>query len=261
MTDDVTNPDGPACISCGGRPLKVKKRRLCDSCYCRWQRYGDPAGGGPKLGMTPLERFNYYVPDQSDPAACWLWTGPTLGREVCDYGRLYIGEGAEQRYVLVHRWSYEHFVKPIPDGLEIDHVKARGCVSTLCCNPAHLEPVPHKINIARGDGVGARNAAKECCPKCGADYTLSPAGKRECRPCVNARMREWLRETGRTTGEGSGSRNRGKEWCDNGHEYTPENTYTRPATASKPGGGRDCKICRKERKRKAARRLRGLDAA
>jgi hypothetical protein len=204
--------------------------------------------------MTPLERFNYYVPDQSDPAACWLWTGPTIGREVCDYGRLYVGEAADQRMVLAHRWSYEHFVEPIPDGLEIDHVKDRGCTSTLCCNPAHLEPVPHKINVLRGDAPSAKHARKECCPKCGADYTLSPAGKRECRPCVNARMREWMLETGRTTGEGTNAWRLALTHCSQNHEYTEENTYRNPKT-----GNRDCKICRGIRRNKSAKKIR--DAA
>lgn len=249
--------DLDACVSCGGKPLKVKKRRLCDSCYCRWQRYGDPNGGGPKAGLSQVERFNYYVPDQSDPAACWLWTGPTIGRDVCDYGRLYVGEGGGSRFVLAHRWSYEHFVRPIPDGLEIDHVKDRGCVTTLCVNPAHLEPVPHKVNLERGSGVGAVNSAKDCCPKCGGDYEVSADGKRRsCRPCVNARMRDWMAETGRTTGEGSGARQREKTHCPQDHEYTPENTYVHPKT-----GARDCKICRRDRRNESAARVRARKQA
>jgi hypothetical protein len=199
VADSVTIPDEPPCISCGGGPLKVKKRQLCDACYCRWQKHGDPAAGGPRLGLSPLERFNYYVPDQSDPRACWIWTGPTLSREACDYGRLYMGDGAEQRLVLAHRWSYEHFVDTIPEGLEIDHVKERGCRSTLCVNPAHLEPVTHKINLMRGDGVGSVNARKECCPKCGGPYTIYD-GYRLCRPCTNENTRRRTLETGRTAG-------------------------------------------------------------
>ena len=35
-----------------------------------------------------------------------------------------------------------------------------------------------------------------------------------------------------------------KTHCVNGHEYTPENTYPRPATC---GGKRDCRACIRER--------------
>lgn len=52
--------------------------------------------------------------------------------------------------MLGHRLSYKHFVGPIPDGLDIDHVKARGCRFRSCINPAHLEPVTRPVNIRRG---------------------------------------------------------------------------------------------------------------
>jgi HNH endonuclease len=253
VTDFPTPPE-TACVSCGGGPIFVKKRLLCRLCYNRWQRYRDPAAGGPRQGLTPLERFNYYVPDQSDPLGCWIWTGPTLGREVCDYGRLFMGDDAEQRLVLVHRWSYEHFVEAIPDGCEIDHVKNRGCRSTLCVNPAHLEPVTHKVNVERGESPSAQHARKECCPQCGGPYAQHK-GKRRCLPCYNARAREWMLETGRTTGEGKGARHREKTHCTKKHEYTPENTYVNPKT-----GGRDCQICRAERRERSKRKMRGLAA-
>jgi hypothetical protein len=258
---EATSPSPPsdACVSCGGGPILVKKRQLCRPCYCRWQKHGDPQGGGLRRGLSPLERFNFYVPGQSNPLGCWLWTGPTLGREVCDYGRLFIGDDGGGRYVLAHRWSYEHFVKPIPDGLEIDHVKDRGCSSTLCVNPAHLEPVIHKVSVARGEAPSAQHGRKECCSQCGGPYT-DYEGKRQCRPCTNARMREWMRETGRTTGEGKGARQREKTRCPQDHEYTPENTYYRPATSSKPGG-RDCKTCRGERRNRSAAKMRAQKRA
>jgi hypothetical protein len=47
--------------------------------------------------------------------------------------------------VLAHRWAYEHFIGPIPAGLEIDHL----CRVRHCVNPAHLEPVTKSENRRR----------------------------------------------------------------------------------------------------------------
>ncbi|WP_425393594.1 HNH endonuclease signature motif containing protein [Agromyces subbeticus] len=54
------------------------------------------------------------------------------------------------RRVRVHRWVYELANGPIAHGDVIDHVQARGCGSTLCCNPAHLESVSVAENTRRG---------------------------------------------------------------------------------------------------------------
>lgn len=94
------------------------------------------------------------------------------------------------RYVLAHRLSYELFIGPIPDGLEIDHVRARGCRYRDCINPAHLEAVTHAINSQRGDtgkATGARNRAKTKCPKGhlidGVRKSGAHKGERYCKTC------------------------------------------------------------------------------
>lgn len=46
--------------------------------------------------------------------------------------------------------------------------------------------------------------------------------------------------------------NASKAYCDNRHEFTPENTYTRP------GGHRDCRTCIRDRVRRYNRRQREL---
>lgn len=51
--------------------------------------------------------------------------------------------------VRAHRWIYEQLVGPIPEGMEIDHVKALGCVGPLCVNVLHLEVVLHEENMLR----------------------------------------------------------------------------------------------------------------
>lgn len=75
---------------------------------------------------------------------CHEWTA-YVG--VNGYGRFYLeGKGA-----LAHRWSYEHFIGPIPTGLVIDHL----CRNTKCVNPKHLEPVTASENVRRGLGPAA----------------------------------------------------------------------------------------------------------
>lgn len=90
----------------------------------------------------PVERFLAFV---HKTETCWLWTGTTAGSNA-KYGHFWDGE----RKVYAHRFAYETWVGPIPEGHEIDHVKARGCTSKLCVRPDHLEPVLHGENRKRG---------------------------------------------------------------------------------------------------------------
>lgn len=107
---------------------------------------------------------------------CWIWRGST---STVGYGQFHVWG----RLVTAHRFVYELYVGPIPEGLVLDHL----CRNRQCVNPAHLEPVTHRINILRGEGAGARNAAKEECPR-GHPLTPenvrpSPRGFRRCSTC------------------------------------------------------------------------------
>ena len=84
---------------------------------------------------------------------CWHW----IGHLRSGYGRLMVNGS----FISAHRMSYEHFVGPIPDGLEIDHL----CRNRSCVNPDHLEPVTRTENIRRGTSPAARNAVKSHCPR------------------------------------------------------------------------------------------------
>ena len=54
---------------------------------------------------------------------------------------------------MAHRYVYELFRGPIPDGHVLDHVKKKGCKHRDCVNPDHLEPVTQQENTLRGDAV------------------------------------------------------------------------------------------------------------
>ena len=65
------------------------------------------------------------------------------------YGTFRATSSAKDSKVYVHRWIYETTVGPIPTGFDVDHVKKRGCKSTKCINPEHLEPVTRLENQNR----------------------------------------------------------------------------------------------------------------
>jgi hypothetical protein len=109
---------------------------------------------------TPEERFWRQVRKTS---GCWFWTGQPDSK---GYGQMRVN-GVKQ---LVHRFAYRLLVGPVPLGMTLDHVKANGCISTLCVKviadefgPAHLEAVTHRENMLRGQGFASRNASKTHC--------------------------------------------------------------------------------------------------
>lgn len=118
---------------------------------------------------------------------CTEWRAGTNG---VGYGFLRLGPADGSRRMYAHRWFYEFYVGPIPEGAHLDHL----CRNTLCVNPDHLEPVTQKENVLRGVGPCAVNAEKTNClrghPLSGANLYVNPAdGSRKCRECNRERDR------------------------------------------------------------------------
>lgn len=132
------------------------------------------------MNPTILARFMAKVAE--DPESdCLLWIG---ARTSGGYGHMRV----DGKTIGAHRLAYEHWIGPIPDGMEIDHVRSRGCRSRACVRPEHLEAVTRRENLVRGDTIPARNAAKV---RCDAGHPLSEANTyvrkdrpgRQCRTC------------------------------------------------------------------------------
>jgi hypothetical protein len=128
-------------------------------------------------------------------SGCWLWDG---GVSRTGYGFVYLGGGrANYAQVSVHRLVYEQLVGPISEGLVIDHK----CRTRRCCNPDHLEAVPQRVNVLRGDApvlAAARQLAKTHCPQghpyAGANLGVRKNGDRYCLECARKRDREAKRQ-------------------------------------------------------------------
>lgn len=101
---------------------------------------------GPANRRSPIhERFMAKIEIEG---SCWAFTGYVSPN---GYGQMSDGT----RIVYVHRWAYEHFIGPIPEGHHIDHL----CRNRRCCKPTHLEPVTQAENNRRA--WTARSANRE----------------------------------------------------------------------------------------------------
>ena len=146
-----SDPLPPCSIPGCSMPTQRIIRGLCENHYFRNRKHGDP---GPADLMLirgqPVRRFWAGIaalgpaPESApDLGPCWLWGGHPDGK---GYGQIKV----DGRFVMVHRFSFELLVGPIPADLTIDHL----CMVKLCVCPAHLEPVTGEENTRRA--VAAR---------------------------------------------------------------------------------------------------------
>jgi hypothetical protein len=196
------------------------------------------------------------------PNGCWIWTGK-LNR--AGYGYFWF-EGKSR---LVHRFAYKHFIGPIADEDDVDHVchtrdescsgsdgrcEHRACVNYL---DGHLEAVTTLVNVMRSRGVAPANAAKDRCsnghPFDEENTYWYPDGReRGCRTCRNEAWRRWRDKHMGADRVPHGNRTH----CPQGHEYTKFNTRVRPGD-----GARICIECTRAKDREAKRVKRARERA
>jgi len=155
-----------------------KGERLWAACTAcgRFAGFGESHTCAPQVTKTLAQRFAEKVKLGARSKDCWEWTAR---RDTGGYGVLKSGRKNRR----AHRISYEMFVGPVPEGLQLDHL----CRVRHCVNPEHLEPVTQRVNSLRSNGVSAANAKKTHCkrghPFSGENLLVTNKGTRQCRAC------------------------------------------------------------------------------
>lgn len=159
---------------------------LCAMHYKRLRAQGDAGEAAARfLHGSIEERFDALVnkqgavPDHAPHLGpCWEFTRKPNSD---GYAKLTVGD----RGIPLHRWAYEYFVGPIPEGLQLDHL----CRVRHCVNPEHLEPVTNQVNGLRGEGFAAKQARQTHCKRGhlleGDNLKPDKLGRRICKACVH----------------------------------------------------------------------------
>lgn len=220
------------------KPQRRGRGGWCEGHYKRWYKYGNPLATGNLRpnGLTRDELFIRKVDMTTDPTGCWRWLGK-IDKRGKGYGEFTYRdpETGKPKSVPAHRYAYELWVGPIPEGLSIDHVWDNGCRFTDCVNAlAHLEPVTPAEQNRRY--YGRQTHCYRDHPLSGANLYVTPQGHRVCRACHAIALRAYL---DRQIEQRKANPIPLKTHCKNGHEFTPENTRM----GGKLGTTRLCREC------------------
>lgn len=160
-------------------PLREDKQlnHTCGNRKCANPRHLFEADRKPPPAKAPVSINKDFILARvaiDASSGCWNWTAKVAAHGYGRHGHHY-----------AHRSSYEAFVGPVPDGLNIDHL----CRNRRCVNPAHLEPVTQLENVRRGDA-----GPKDFCVR-GHQFTtdnisLRATGQRMCRACMHERAKD-----------------------------------------------------------------------
>jgi len=93
-----------------------------------------------------LERFLSKVDTSGE---CWTWRASVSHR----YGQFMVGPRGSSP-TRAHRFAYETFVGPIPDGLVVCH----RCDNPICVRPSHLFAGTQRDNIRDASAKGRLNS-------------------------------------------------------------------------------------------------------
>lgn len=148
----------------------------------------------PALSDSDRSRFDEKF-ERLGADECWLWMGALSGS---GYGSFHLSGETYQ----AHRVAVSATGRAVPTWAVIDHT----CRNRRCVNPQHLRAVDRRANVHENSSSPAHlNSLKTHCPRghlLSGDNLVMDRGKRRCRSCKAAALRE-IRSR-RSVAEGDG---------------------------------------------------------